>query len=330
MKPTIAVIAGGDSSEFYVSLRSAELIFSSINQEKYNVYILELKGLDWEIRLEDGRKVPVDRNDFSFLPDAGHSTERIKIDFAYITIHGTPGENGILQGYLDMMRIPHSTCGVLASALTFNKFACNQYLKGFGVRVAESLLIRKGHHIPDEDVIGKIGLPCFVKPNQGGSSFGITKVKTKEEIQPAIRKAFEEDSEVIVEAFMQGPEITCGCYKTSKSQMVLPLTEIVSKNEYFDYEAKYDGASEEITPARIPEAVAERIKLLTSAIYDIIGCKGFIRADYIITEGDKVNLLEVNTTPGMTAASLVPQQIKAAGLDLKEIISEIIEDQLNA
>lgn len=323
MKRTIAVIAGGDSSELPVSLRSAETIYAAIDKEKYQVYTVEMQGLRWEVRLPDGSVAPIERNDFSFV----HDEQRVTFDFAYITIHGTPGENGILQGYLEMLQIPHSCCGVLPAALTFNKFACNQYLKGFGIRVAESLMLREGFEILDEEVVSKVGLPCFIKPNQGGSSFGITKVKTVEQIQPAIEAAFGESSEVIIEAFVPGREITCGCYKTKKNEVVLPLTEIVSKNEYFDYEAKYNGASEEITPAPIPEELAERIQLLTSAVYDILGCSGIIRIDYIVTSDNKINLLEINTTPGMTQASLVPQQVRAAGLELKNVLTEIIEDK---
>ena len=181
--------------------------------------------------------------------------------------------------------------------------------------------------ITDEEVINKIGLPCFIKPNAGGSSFGVTKVKTKEDIQPAIEKAFEESDEVMIEAFMKGTEITCGCYKTSDKEVVFPITEVVSANEFFDYGAKYNGESQEITPARLPEDTAERVRLLTSAIYDILGCSGLIRIDYIITEGEKVNLLEINTTPGMTATSFIPQQVRAAGLDIKDVMTDIIENK---
>ena len=216
---------------------------------------------------------------------------------------------------------------MLASALTFNKFALNHYLKGFGIRIAESLMVREGFEITDQEVIDKIGLPCFIKPNEGGSSFGVTKVKTAEEIQPAIRKAMNESPEVMIEAFMAGTEITCGCYKTKTKEVVFPITEVVSKNEFFDYAAKYDGESREITPARLDEDVTERVKLLTSAIYDILGCEGIIRVDYIITEGGKINLLEVNTTPGMTETSFIPQQVRAAGMEMKDVLTDIIENK---
>lgn len=323
MKRTIAIIAGGDSSEYVVSLRSAQGIYSFIDKEKYNLYIVMMKGLDWHVQLPDETTAVIDRNDFSFQLNG----EKITFDFAYITIHGTPGENGRLQGYFDMLGIPYSCCGVLAAALTFNKFACNQYLKGFGVRIAEALSLRQGQSVSDEDVIEKIGLPCFIKPSLGGSSFGVTKVKSREQIQPAIAKAFEEGEEVIIEAFMEGTEITCGCYKTKEKSVVFPITEVVTHNEYFDYDAKYNGQVDEITPARIADELRDRVQMLTSAIYDILGAQGIIRIDYIITEGKKINLLEVNTTPGMTPTSFIPQQVRAAGLNITDVMTDIIENK---
>ncbi len=324
MKRIIAIVAGGDSSELPVSLRSAQGIYSFIDKDKYDLYIVEMQGLRWEVQLPEGKSAPIDRNDFSFENEGC----KVKFDFVYITIHGTPGENGLLQGYLDMLRIPYSCCGVLPAAITFNKFTCNQYLKGFGIRVAEALMIRKGHEILDEEVTNKVGLPCFIKPNLGGSSFGVTKVKTKEQIQPALQKAFDESEEVVIEAFMDGTEITCGCYKTKNKDVVFPITEVVTANEFFDYDAKYNGQVQEITPARLSEELTERVQLLTSAIYDILGCSGIIRIDYIITAGEKINLLEINTTPGMTPTSFIPQQVRAAGLDIKDVMTDIIEDRL--
>lgn len=322
MKRTIAIVGGGDTSEFHVSLRSAQGIYSFIDKEKYTLYIVQMHGLDWHVQLPDGTTVPVDRNDFSFQLDG----RKVTFDFAYITIHGTPGEDGRLQGYFDMLHIPYSCCGVLAAALTYDKFACNQYLKAFGVRIADSLLLRRGQTISDDDVIQKIGLPCFIKPSLGGSSFGVTKVKTPGEIQPAIAKAFDEAQEVVIEAFMDGTELTCGCYKTRQKSVVFPITEVVSHNEYFDYKAKYNGESDEITPARISDALRDRVQQLTSAIYDILGAHGIIRVDYIVTAGEKINLLEVNTTPGMTATSFIPQQVRAAGMDIKDVMTDIIEN----
>ncbi len=322
MKRTIAIVGGGDTSEYQVSLRSAQGIYSFIDKEKYTLYIVQMHGLDWHVQLPDGTTVPVDRNDFSFQFDG----RKVTFDFAYITIHGTPGEDGRLQGYFDMLHIPYSCCGVLAAALTYDKFACNQYLKAFGVRIADSLLLRRGQTISDDDVIQKIGLPCFIKPSLGGSSFGVTKVKTPGEIQPAIAKAFDEAQEVVIEAFMDGTELTCGCYKTRQKSVVFPITEVVSHNEYFDYKAKYNGESDEITPARISDALRDRVQQLTSAIYDILGAHGIIRVDYIVTAGEKINLLEVNTTPGMTATSFIPQQVRAAGMDIKDVMTDIIEN----
>ncbi|MDR1004495.1 MAG: D-alanine--D-alanine ligase, partial [Prevotellaceae bacterium] len=299
----IAIVCGGDSSEYPVSMRSAAGLYSFIDKQKYEAYIVVMRLNQWYVQLDGDVQLPVDRNDFSFTLADEHKP----FDFAYITIHGTPGEDGKLQGYFDMLRIPYSCCGVWAASLTFNKFACNQYLKGFGVRIAESLLLREGQAVSDDEVIGKIGLPCFVKPNLGGSSFATTKVKLREEIQPAIELAFSEVShEVIVEAFMAGTELTCGCYKTKKKSVVFPISEVVPKHEFFDYDAKYNGASDEITPARISDDLTRRVQTLTSAIYDILGAQGIIRVDYIITEGNKINLLEVNTTPGMTVASFIP------------------------
>lgn len=335
MKKTIAIVAGGDSSEHDVSLRSAEGIHSFLDKERYEVYIIEIKGMTWEAHLKDGSRSNVDRNDFSFMEGG----KRIRPDFAYITIHGTPGENGILQGYFDLIHLPYSTSDVLVEAMTFNKFTLNQYLKGFGVSVSESLIIRKGfeHLVTDDEIIEKIGLPCFVKPNAGGSSFGVTKVKSADQIHEAILKAMRESDEVMVEAFMEGTEISQGCYKTQEKEVVLPATEVVSDNEFFDYNAKYNGQVREITPARLKEETAERVSLITSMIYDILGCSGIIRVDYIIThttdengkERERINMLEVNTTPGMTATSFIPQQVRAAGMDMKDVLTDIIENKLS-
>lgn len=333
-KRIVAIVCGGDSSEHDVSLRSAQGIESFLDKERYEVFIVEITGTTWEAHLSDGTRAHVSREDFSF--QAGERT--VKPDFAYITIHGTPGENGILQGYFDLIHLPYSTSDVLIEAMTFNKFTLNQYLKGFGVSVSESLVVRKGHEdlVTDDEIVSHIGLPCFVKPNAGGSSFGVTKVKTLDQLRPAIGKAMNESDEVMVEAFMPGLELTCGCYKTSQKSVVFPITEVVTHNEFFDYDAKYKGQVEEITPARISPELAERVSLITSTIYDILGCSGIIRIDYIITkttddegrEHDRVNMLEINTTPGMTATSFIPQQVRAAGLDIKDVLTDIIEDKL--
>lgn len=326
MKRIIAIIAGGDSSEHDVSLRSAQGIYSFLDKERYCVYVVEITGLAWEAHLEDGTRSTVDKNDFSFMVKG----QKVKPDYCYITIHGTPGENGLLQGYLDLMRIPYSTSGVLVEALTFNKFTLNQYLKSWGVSVSESIMLRKGQTISNEEVIQRVGLPCFIKPNAGGSSFGVTKVKTPEQIQPAIELAMQEEgAEVMIEAFMKGTEISCGHYKTKKREVALPITEVVPANEFFDYNAKYNGEVQEITPARLSDEVTDRVHKLNSAIYQILGANGIIRVDYIIGEVDKIQMLEINTTPGMTATSFIPQQVKAAGMEMKDVLTEIIENQFD-
>lgn len=340
MKRHIAIIAGGDSSEHDVSLRSAAGIASFIDKDRYEATIVIIKRQDWHT--EDG--CPIDKNDFSFTRGGAKHT----FDFAYITIHGTPGENGILQGYLDMIGLPYSCCGVLAAALTFNKYACNHYLAGFGIKIAKSVLIRKAEWTALRDdrtqnpsrltsehrlnlsrqIEHEIGLPCFIKSNVGGSSFGCTKVKTADQIIPAIERAFQEGNEVICEAFLQGTELTSGAYKTKNKAVAFPVTEVVTHNEFFDYNAKYKGEVDEITPARITDALRDQIQATTLKIYDIIGAQGIIRVDYIIT-GTQINLLEVNTTPGMTATSFIPQQVRAAGLDIKDVLTDIIENKFN-
>lgn len=317
----IAIVCGGDSSEMLVSLKSAQGLYSFIDKTKYQVWIAVIQSGNWYVRLNDEDTAPIDKNDFSF----SFEDEKICFDFAWITIHGTPGEDGRLQGYFDLIGLPYSCCGVLAAAITFNKFTCNQYLKGFGVKVAESVLLRQGQSISDKEVVDAVGLPCFIKCNVGGSSFGVTKVKKIEDIQGSIDKAFAEGPEVIVESFMSGTEVTSGCFKTKKGAHLLPITEVVSQNEFFDYDAKYKGQVQEITPARVPDETRDRIQAITSMIYDILGCKGIIRADYIITD-EGIKLLEVNTTPGMTATSFIPQQVAAAGINMGDVMEEIIED----
>ena len=333
MKRQIAIIAGGDSSEHEVSLRSAAGIYSFMDKERYDLTVVRLRGNDWqalpdfngtnpEVLSADG--FPIDKNDFSFT----RGGVKHSFDFAYITIHGTPGENGILQGYLDMIGMPYSCCGVLAAALTFNKYACNHYLSYFGFHIANSMMLRAGQKLPNAPKIAEtLGLPCFIKSNVGGSSFGCTKVKTVEEVYPAIERAFKEGDEVICESYMKGTEVTCGVYKTKNKAVAFPITEVVTHNEFFDYDAKYKGEVDEITPARIPDAMRDKIQAETLRLYDIIGANGIIRVDWIIT-GDTINLLEVNTTPGMTPTSFIPQQVRAAGLDIKDVLTDIIENKM--
>ncbi len=329
MKRTIAVICGGDSSEHDVSLRSGAGIYSFFNKDNYNVYIVDIKGLDWHVNLPDGTTSPIDRNDFSFQENG----EKRTFDYAYITIHGTPGENGLLQGYFDLLRLPYSTSGVLVEALTFDKFVLNNYLRQFGVSVAESILVRRGEEagITEEQIQSTVGFPCFVKPAADGSSFGVSKVKAYSDLAPALDKAFNESDTVMIEAFLEGTEISQGVYKTKGKSVVLPATEVVTDNEFFDYDAKYNGQVQEITPARLAPDTADRVARITSAVYDILHANGIIRIDYIIgktADGkDKINMLEINTTPGMTPTSFIPQQVRAAGLDMGEVLAEIVENQ---
>lgn len=320
IKKNIAIVWGGYSSEFVISEKSAAGIFSFIDKEKYNVYKVKIDRNSWEVEAPDC-VYPIDKNNFSFTDSDG---KNIRFHFAYITIHGTPGEDGVIQGYFDMMGIPYSNCGVLASALTFNKFICNSFLKSFGIDVADSILLRKNDPYRINEIISTLGLPLFVKPNLGGSSFAITKVKESSQLDNAVITAFREAPEVIIESFLQGTEVTCGCFGTSMGITVLPLTEVVTSNEFFDFDAKYNGQVEEITPARLPEEITLAIQHKTEKIYRLVGAKGIIRVDFILT-GNGPILLEVNTTPGMTSTSFIPQQVNAAGLSMTEIITAIIE-----
>ena len=322
MKRKIAIVAGGDSSEWQVSLRSAAGLMSFIGDE-YEKFLVTIVGDRWQVEFAKDKKFPIDKNDFSFVKDG----EKQTFDFAYITIHGTPGENGILQGYFDLIKLPYSCCGVMAASVTFDKFACNQYLRTFGVNVSNSIWLRKGDLVDVEKIKTEIGLPCFIKPCDGGSSFGVTKVKREDQILPAVEKAFAEGTSVMVEALMVGTEVTCGMYKTTQKEVVFPITEVVTDNEFFDYDAKYNGQVKEITPARIPQSWTNEIQLTTKKIYKALNAKGIIRVDYIVDESGKVNLLEVNTTPGMTETSFIPQQLKAAGLDISDVMHDIIENE---
>ncbi len=325
-KPTIAVIAGGDSSEFEVSVRSGANVFAAIDPAKFTPWLVQMKGKNWQV-VQNGKEVaPVDKSDFSFLLNG----EKIRFDFAYITIHGTPGEDGILQGYFDLLKIPYSTSDTYASSLTFNKWFCNNYLKSFGIKMAKSILVKKPEKIAPREIVEKLGLPLFIKPNAGGSSFGITKVKEEAGILPALEKAWEESNEALIEEFIEGTEYTCGLVKIKDKTIVFPVTEVIPKNEFFDYEAKYTpGATQEITPARLPENLFLKCQQLSSEIYNHCRCSGIARIDFILNK-DVFYFLEVNTTPGMTATSFIPQQIRAMGLTLMDVITEVIEDKLDA
>ena len=327
LKRNIAIVCGGDSSEHDVSLRSAQGLYSFFNKERYNLYIVDVKGTDWHVNFDNGDTAEIDKNDFSFVM-AGKS---VYFDYAYITIHGQPGENGVMQGYFDLIHLPYSTSGVLVEAMTFDKFVLNNYLRGFGVKVANSLLLRRGEQYYETEIEKKIGMPCFVKPAADGSSFGVSKVKNADQLAPALRVAFMESNEVMIEGFLDGTEISQGVYKTKTKSVVLPATEVVTSNEFFDYDAKYNGQVQEITPARLNPETAAKVALETSRIYDILHANGIIRIDYIISKdkdgNDVVNMLEINTTPGMTVTSFIPQQVRAAGLDIKDVLSDIVENQ---
>lgn len=319
MKKNIAIVWGGYSSEKEISEKSAKGIYSFIDKSKYNLYKVKIDSSEWVVEYENN-VYDVDKNDFSFK----YNDISIKFDFAYITIHGTPGEDGVLQGYFDMLDLPYSNCGVMASAITFNKYICNNFLKSFGFKVANSIVLRPGDEFDTHKIEEQLNLPLFVKPNAGGSSFATTKVKEVSQLSNAIEEAFGESEEVIVESFISGIEVTCGMYKGFNGFQLLPLTEVVTMNEFFDYDAKYEGQVEEITPARIPADIALEIQQQTKRIYQLVGAKGIIRADYIISNNVPI-LLEVNTTPGMTETSFIPQQVSAAGLDIKDVMTDIIE-----
>ncbi len=332
----IAVIYGSDSSEWEVSVRSGEFTASQIDGTRYNVYEIFARYGRWTLRayrkagearvtVTEG-SVPVDKNDFS-VNVAG---EKIKFDYAYIMQHGTPGENGLMQGYLEMLGIPHSGCNAFVSAITFDKFSCKSYLKDVDfVKCADDIFLRKGEPVEGlaQKAVEKLGLPMFVKPTDGGSSFGVTKVKTVEDFDKAVEYAFSEGNMLIAEAAVTGRELTCAVYYDGKDYVALPVIEILTDNEFFDYEAKYNGHSKEVCPAQIPESLKEEIQETSKKIYAHLGCSGLVRVDYIASE-EGLYFLEVNTIPGMTAASLVPQMVRAAGLSMTDFLSSIIENSL--
>lgn len=321
-KPNIAVVAGGDSSEFIVSVKSGANVLNAIDPEKFRPWLVQMKNGMWEVFSNDMKIADVDKSDFSFMLDG----EKVKFNFAYITIHGTPGEDGILQGYFELLGIPYSTCNVQSSALTFNKWFCNNYLRSNGILMAKSLKFKRGNDINSVAIVAELGLPVFVKPNAGGSSFGVTKVKDAEQLKEAVEKAWVESEEALVEQFIEGREFTCGVLRVKGKKVVFPITEVLPKNEFFDFEAKYTpGATEEITPARLPEELFDKCQDLTSRVYDLCECAGIVRVDFI-RKGDDFYFLEVNTTPGMTATSFIPQQIAAMGSTLSNVITQIIEE----
>ncbi len=324
MKKNIAIVCGGDSSEYIVSMNSANQIAQWLDKEKYNVYTVVAKGTEWIVKSELVCDLIVNKDDFSFTLN----NQKTKFDCALITIHGTPGEDGKMQGYFDTLRIPYTTSNTLASALTFNKIFSKNYIKTFNIPQARWVSLTKRDPIDANRILEVTGLPCFVKPNCGGSSFGITKVKEKEMLKDAIEEAYKEDDEVIIEEYLEGTELTCGMIKTRQKTLIFPPTEIVSKNEFFDYDAKYNGMADEITPARISDELTREVQNLSSQIYDIFQLNGIVRVDYIYTN-NILYFMEVNTVPGMSAASIVPQQVEAMGLEMKDVFTLAIEDAMD-
>jgi len=322
MRKTIAVITGGNSSEYVISVKSADTIIENLDKAKYEPYRVEIKGKDWKVSLAEGTTVQIDKNDFTFTQNGS----KVSFDGALIMIHGDPGEDGKLQGYLEMLGIPYTASNVLASAATFSKHFTKQYLLSYGIKSADWILLNKRFGFKISEVESKIGFPCFVKPNNAGSSFGVSKVSSHDQLIDAVNNAMQEDDEVLVEKMISGTEITCGVLRTSRNTYKFPITEIVSKKGFFDYEAKYTaGMSEEIIPARIDEKIAERCKDLSLRIYDLFNCHWFGRIDYIINNGE-LYLLEINTIPGMSRESIIPKMVRAANLSLTVLLDEIISD----
>ncbi len=322
----VAVIEGGYSHEKVVSLKSAQTVIEYLDKTKYSVYRIRIDNDGWFFYSNDGKLFPVDKNDFS-VEIAG---EKIYFDFAFIMIHGTPGEDGKLQGYFELINIPYSTCNHLLTALTFNKFVCNRLLADFGFSVAQAVLLNRGEPFDVDEIIEKIGLPCFVKPADGGSSFGVTKVKQKEQLAEAVRFATEEGNgtQALIESFMEGTEVSNGVYRNLEGIQVLPITEIVSENEFFDFDAKYLGQSQEITPARISDEMTEKVRGITGQIYDKLELVGICRVDYIII-GSEPHIIEINSVPGMSGESIVPKMARTANLPLSQMFDEVIAYQLN-
>lgn len=329
MKKNIALLTGGYSKEYEISVSSGRVIAANLDAEQFNVYQINITEDRW-LYLEGSTPYEIDKNDFTLrLPN-----EKIKFDAAFIGIHGTPGEDGKLQGYLDMMGVPYNTCGRTTSALTFNKYLTNELIKGWGFNAAKTLYLHKRDTLNLSHIIEFISLPCFVKPNCNGSSVGISKVHVPEELKPALDNAFAFDDEVLVQEFISGIEITCGIFEKDQKMVVLPLTEIVSVNEFFDYEAKYTaGFSNEITPARISEMLTDECKSISLILYRKLNCRGIVRFDYILTpetpeRPSQFYFLEVNTIPGLSEASIVPKQAAEMGLGLKELFTQVIDETI--
>ena len=324
MVRNIALMTGGDSSEWQIALQGAENIGNALDRSRYSPYTIVLRNGHWTYTAPDGTKSELDRNDFT-LPIAGR---KIKLDYALIVIHGTPGEDGRLQGYLDMMGIPYSSCGFVSSVLTFDKAACKRAVAGSGIHLAKEILLNKTSEIDPAAIIAELGLPLFVKPNASGSSFGVTKVKKQNELLPAITEAFKESDQVLMEEFIEGREISCGVMIAGGKEYIFPITELVCQSEFFDYKAKYQGFSNEITPADLPEAIRKEVNRLTLIAYKRLNCRGVVRIDFIV-KGETPYMIEINTIPGMSSHSIIPQQAATMGMSLTELFNLIIDETSN-
>lgn len=318
-KKSVAVIYGGNSSEHQVSIQSGKNVAANLDRERYDVYEILIKGKSWSLIARNGEEMEpaeIDKTDFSA---AG-----VHFDVAFIMIHGTPGENGLLQGYFEMLEIPFTTCNAFVSNIAFDKYSCKRFLDFAGVKFAKDCYIRKGRPYSPRSIVAQLGLPLFIKPTNGGSSFGVTKVKSMEEIEPAVERAFLENDAVMAEEAIVGREVTNGIYTDCGKIINLPVTEIVTEREFFDFEAKYQGLSKEICPAPLPPHITEQIQQMTTHIYTFMGCSGLVRMDYII-KGEEIFFLEMNMVPGMTPMSLIPAQVRAAGIEIKEFFTALVE-----
>lgn len=325
MKRNIALITGGWSGEIEISLKSAAVIKNHLDKNIYNVYLIVIEGDNWFYHHDENTKIPVDKNNFSIRVN-GHE---IRFHCTFIAIHGTPGEDGKLQGYLDMLKIPYTACDVFTSSLTFNKYFTNHIVENLGVKVGKMQIIKTGQDFNQPDIIKSIAFPCFVKPNKGGSSVGISRVNKAEELQSAIEKAFMHDDEVLVQEFIKGREIACGLIRNNDKMVILPLCEIISKKEFFDYEAKYtDGLADEIVPAPINENLTEKFREISVFLYENLNCKGIVRFDYIL-DGDEFYFLEVNTIPGLSEGSIVPKMANHIGMSIKELFTMMVEEAIH-
>lgn len=322
-KLNVAILAGGNSSEAEISLRGAAQVAGWLDVSRFNVYTILIAGQRWTLQIPGQDSIPVDKNDFS----AQVAGKKVHFHCALMLIHGTPGENGLLQGYLELMGVPHTTCNTLSAAATFNKFICKELVRATGVNLARDMVVKKGQTVDTQQVIKTLGLPLFVKPNASGSSYGVTKVKTADELLPAIQCAMTEDDTVLIEEFIPGREFSCGVFKTATAKMLMPVTEIITQTEYFDYDAKYNHKSSEVTPAQIPDTLAHSMQHFASKIYDRLLCRGIVRVDYIV-HADRPYFLEINTVPGMSAESIIPQQVRAMGGNMRDLFTQIIDDAM--